>query len=566
MKKKEQLCKYLDAATSNLNWNTGHRHSTLISLCGCVTQNGFDEDDVVNECVSRYAQSDFDATEIEHTVRDCFRRYPVLAGTTQKKSWSKKDKRTKGQEAIVQEDVEDLVDEDELLSTPVPNVDGVRECIPSYFWHYTIPQNGNEYTRFAALIALIVSAGAIFEHIRCQFRSHEKATGKLFFITSGPAASGKSCIEKPHELFYHYAKCIEDESEAEIIKQQEAYKIWKSCQSKCKEEDCGCGAEPFVPKPIRINLSLNISASKLTHQLAQNKNKPCLVFTSELDANLNYKENPISPVLREGYENETISSYTHAHGDVRVDKPYMSVLAAGTPLQLVKFLENKENGLTSRFLTMYLPESEYRGLADEVPVDYKQACEQKKAFVERAKTFGKYAEKTDLTYDIDKTTRAKIDDCIRCIEKRYSAFASEELTSFTRRLPKMIISMAMILQTFQLYEQQTPTYSIRNLDGEIVEMVLSWVPYFVEQHLRLLNSLPDTPINTDGNAMKYAHIAKKLPCEFTFAEACDIFRKYTEVSSRTVRRVLKKWTKAGRLSATHNHYTRTDCGEPHIAG
>ena len=126
--------------------------------------------------------------------------------------------------------------------------------------------------------------------------------------------------------------------------------------------------------------------------------------------------------------------------------------------------------------------------------------------------------------------------------------------------------MAMILQTFHVYEANIPTVSILPLDEEIVGIVLSWIPYLVEQHLRLLDSLPDTPINTDGNAMKYAHIAQKLPCDFSFNEACEIFGEYTTVSTRTVNRVLGKWVKAGRLEKTHNHYRRTDCGETHKAG
>lgn len=72
MDKENNFKKYLDAADPNLNWTPGHRHHTLISLMGSVTQTGFDEEDVVKECIERYAQNDFDADEIEKTVRDCY--------------------------------------------------------------------------------------------------------------------------------------------------------------------------------------------------------------------------------------------------------------------------------------------------------------------------------------------------------------------------------------------------------------------------------------------------------------------------------------------------------------
>lgn len=566
MDKENNFKKYLDAADPNLNWTPGHRHHTLISLMGSVTQTGFDEEDVVKECIERYAQNDFDADEIEKTVRDCYKRYQTQAGIAKKNPRPEKDKGTKRQKAIVQEDMEDIMDEDELLDTPCPDIDALKKYIPDDFWDYAIPKNSNKHTQFASAMALLVSAGAAFRRIRCQFRRQEKATGKLYFIASGRAASGKSCIKRPHELFLHYANAIEAESEAEVTKQKEAHKTWKLCQNKCKEADCGCGAEPVMPAQVRISLSLNISASKLIHQQAHNKNIPCLLYTTEIDNNLDIKENPLSPVLREGYENETISSHTHAHGDVRVDEPNMSMIAAGTPLQVVKLLGNKENGLASRVLIMYLPESDYKGLAEEEEVVYSDFESQRKTFAERAKTFCHYVANTDLTFEIGQKNRAKIDDCIRDIEKRYSIYASDELISFTRRLPKMIINLAMIVQTIRAYDGDTQTYSLLSLDDEIVEIVVSWMPYFVEQHLRLLDSLPDTPVNTDGNAMKYAHIAKNLPCDFTKKEACEMFERYTTVSGRTVTRVLRKWVKAGLLVKTHNRYHRTDCGETHIAG
>ena len=403
---KKNLAAYLDAADGNLDWRDGNRHSTLVSLASTLNKAGFDLHDVISECISRYTQSGFDAKEVESTIEDVYRRYQSDHGTNRESQQTKKDKVTKRQKAIVEKNMEDFVDEDKLLGTPCPDVDVLMKYIPQYFWDYTISKNSNKHTQFASVMALLVSGGAAFMNIRCQVRRGEKATGKLFFITSGPAASGKSCIKRPHELFLAYANAIENESEAEVAKQKEAHTKWKSCQNKCKEEDCGCGAEPVVPGRVRINLSLNISPSKLVHQQAHNKNIPCLLYTTEIDHNLDLKENPLSPVLREGYESETISSHTHAHGDVRVDEPSMALLAAGTPMQVVSLLGNKENGLASRVLIMYLPESDYIGLAEEDSVDYRESVKQKDAFIARAKTFCHYVANTDLTFDIDHINRA----------------------------------------------------------------------------------------------------------------------------------------------------------------
>ena len=334
------------------------------------------------------------------------------------------------------------------------------------------------------------------------------------------------------------------------------------CLKKCKEEDCGCGAEPVIPEQIRIKLSLNISSSKLIHQMHHNLDFPSLLYTTELDSNLDMKDNKLSSNLRSIYENEPISSHTHMHGDVSVDNPYMAILAAGTPAQLVNFLKNKENGLTSRFLISYLPESSYRKLVDEYKINYDTYMAQQEAFKGRAQTFSQYAMNAELTFELTTKSLQAIDACIEEIEKRYATFGSDELTGFIWRLIKMIVNMAIVLTTFGLYEKGIST-GRHTIPDEIIDKVLCWTPYFIEQHIRLLSDLPDTPVNKDSNEIKYAHIFSKLPCDFTFAEACNIFSKHVDVSTKTVQRVLKKWVKAGKLTSAQKHYFRTDCCETH---
>lgn len=540
----------------------GNRHSTIVSLASTLNKAGFDRDDVVSEFTSRYVQSGFDAEEIESTVRDVFHRYSSEHGTNRKSQQSNKDKGTKGHKDIVQDNNDDFVDEDEILQTKCPEADDVRDLIPDYFWDYIIPKNRDNNTRFVVLISFFVAVGAIFRKVRCLVRPNEIATGKLFYIVSGPAASGKSCIGRAYEIFRIHADKIESESQEEVQKGKEAYKNWKMCLKKCKEEDCGCGAEPVIPEQIRIKLSLNISSSKLIHQMGHNLDFPSLLYTTELDSNLDMKDNPLTSPLRAGYEGEPISSHTHMHGDVSVDKTSMAILAAGTPAQLVNFLKNKENGLASRILISYLPESGYRKLVDEYNMDYDTYMAQKEAFKGRAQTFSQYATNAKLTFELTTKSQQAIDACVEEITKRYAIFGSDELTGFIWRSVKMNVNMAIVLTTFGLYEKGIST-GRHAIPDEIIDKVLCWIPYFIEQHIRLLSDLPDTPINKDSNEIKYAHIFSKLPCDFTFAEACNIFSKHVDVSTKTVQRVLKKWVKAGKLSSAQKHYFRTDCSEIH---
>lgn len=564
MNKREQLAAYLDVADPHLDWSAGNRHSTVVSLASSLNKAGFDVEDVVEECTSRYAQADFDADEIEKTVRDIYNRYSSEHGINQKSPQPQKDKGTKGHKDIVQDNDDDFVDEDEILSTQCPEIENAKRLIPDYFWDYIIPKKRGRDIRFVALISLLVAVGTIFRKVRCLMRDAEIVKGKLFFLVSGPAASGKSCIGKGHDFFLTHAKKIEKESREEIRKKEEEYNKWKKCQKDCKEEDCGCGAEPVIPKEIRINLSPNISASKLIHTLANNLDFSSLLYTTELDCNLDIKDSPLSPVLRLGYEHESVSSYTHMHGDVCVDAPEITMLVAGTPAQVVHFLKTKENGLASRFLTSYLPVSKYRKLADEPHLDYDIYMAQKEAFERRAETFSQYAMNADLVFELTPRSQDAIDDHILEMIERYASFASDELTGFIMRLTKMNVSMAMALATFGLYEQNSNTRR-HDIPDDIIDTVLTWNPYFIEQHIRLLSDLPGNPVNKDSNEIECAHIFSKLPCDFTFAEARNIFSKHMNVSTKTVGRKLKMWVEAGKLNAyKKGHYSRTDCSETSI--
>lgn len=560
MKKKQYLVAYLLAAGNNLNWSVGNRHSTLISLASTLNKAGFDEEDAVAECTSRYAQSDFDTDEIEKTVRDVYRRYSSEHGTKQKSFTPQKDKGTKGHKGTLPDNEEELIDDDKLLPAKCPDVEEVRKYVLDFFYKYIINPKRSKEIQFTTLIAFLTATGAMFKSVRCLIKSGEVATAKLYYLVSGPAASGKSCIGRGNEIFRIHAKHIENESKEEARKKKEEHKNWEKCQKNCKEGDCGCGAEPVIPALVKIDLSLNISSSRLIQKTVDNGPLPCLLYTTEIDSNLDMKENPLSPTLRATYEGEPISSYTQIRGDVYKDKTQLALLAAGTPAQLTNFFKNKENGLASRCLNNYLPESPYQGLKDEGDLDYDTYKAHQEAFEERAKTFSQYAMNAELTFNLTKSSREMIDTYIKDAEMRYARFSSDSLDSFIRRLTKKDVNLAMILTVFGLYEKGIRTGK-HDIPDEIIALVISWNDFWIDQHVRLLSSLPDIPVNKDSYETTYAYIFEKLPCKFTFGQAAEIFKIIQDVHPKTVQRVLKKWVSKGRLRSEHRCYYKADCPE-----
>lgn len=558
MDKQEQLSKYLDTADSNLNWTPGNRHQNLVSLVGCLNQNGFDKEDVTRECFSRYAQPGFDEKEIIKIIESVYENYASQHGTKQNFQPIQKDKWTKRQIDTLQENEEDVLDDEILYGTECPDVEEVRKYIPDWIYDYIIDPKRSKAVQFSTLMSVLVAAGAMMKGVKCMVK-RDFFTTFLFYFVSGAPASGKSCIGLGHKLFNIHAERIESESDEEIRKKKEEHKAWDKCEKKCKDEDCGCGPEPNVPNPVKIDLSLNISHSKLISHLQTNGDIPTLLYTSEVESNLNIKENPITSCLRAVFEGEPVSSHTHAHGDVKQNEPKMAIIAAGTPGQWITFLKSKEDGLTSRWIGNFLPDSPYEPLGDEDDLDFNTYMDKEIAFRNRVVTFSTYVTNTDISLKLSCDGKRLFDDYFKEAEKRYAVFASAALDGFVRRSRGVCIRLAMILTAINIYDknQGGGTYDIPD---DIVKLVISWNDFWIEQHRLLLSFLPEITTQ-DVNEPKYAQLLKKLPCMFTLSQAFDIQKSSQEVSKRTMQRVLEKWLNKGLLRRKLQHYYKTDCEE-----
>lgn len=560
MDQENKFLNYCDAADPHMNWSKGNRHFSLVSLASNANKAGFDENVVITECIRRYAEPDFDDKEIRETISDVYKRYSSDHGSKQKAFTPKTDKRTKGQKDTSQNTEEDLLDEDELLTTKYPDVEEVRQYIPAAFYDYIIDNNKSKEINFTTLISVLVAMGTVMKGVKCLMRRGEVVTTFIYYLVCGAAASGKSCIDKGYKFFKIHKDIIENESREEYKKKKEEYKKWEKCQKNCKEEDCGCGAEPIIPKIVKILMSLNISASKLIHQLFDNGPIPSLLYATELDSFLNIKENPLSPVLRAAYEGEPLSSHTHMHGDVAKDNTQMSISAAGTPLQAAAFFKNKEDGLVSRFICNSLPDLPYESLKNESNIDFNTYNNKKDAFRERVRTFIKHALNLKLILNLTQTSREIIDVYFEDVEKRYASYNSPALLSFIRRLRKMDIRLAMILTVLWLYDK-TEVRSSYDIPDDIIKLMISWNDFWIEQHIRLLSLLPDEEEKPTSNELKYAHVYKSLPCDFDFSYAKTIFNDKAGVSDKTAQRTLKTWVKKNLLTQKLQRYYKTDCKE-----
>lgn len=560
----ERLSNYLDVASPNLNWIPGNRNNTLFYLACCLNRAGFSVEDVVKICSERYVQQDFTVGEIESVIRGVFERYSSEHGVNRKSFTSQRDKLTSGQVVdgrSQQTDLRDVLDEDEVLITPCPDVETLRPYIPDFLFDYVVDPNSSKEVQFAAVMGLLVASGTMMQ-ATCWLGKGEEVSPYLYFVTIGEAASGKSCIKNAADLFRFYADPIEQASKSRKEERDAEIKAWKKCVKNCKEEDCGCGDEPVkIEKTYVLCISPNTSQSKLIDRLSTNETYPTLIYTTELDFKMEFKEMPLSAALRALYEGESISTHSHLHGDIMVVHPKGSLLVAGTPGQTVRFFGNKEDGLVSRVLPMALPESLYRPLSRAVDINEEMEREKRIALPGKVQDYASYVGQIQ-TLRLTDTDRILLDNYFSQLDARYAQYASSPLKSFYRRLRGMVVRMAMILTANVLYREKASQLLPHYIPEEVIKLLLSYCDFFIEQHIRLLDTLPDAQVKDAGSELIHASIFNSLSCNF---ETSDVYKKFKDnnMSGRTARRAIKKWENAGLIERVQGKgkYRKVHCNE-----
>lgn len=561
MDQENKIQKYCDAADPHMNWSKGNRHLSLVSLACNANKAGFDENVVISECTRRYAEPDFDDKEIRETISDVYKRYSSDHGSNQKAFSPKTDKKTKGQIDTSTETDDDFLSEEDILCTPCPDISKAKKYIDDNIYGWVIDPQSGQVIQMAAFLALVAAMGATMKDVKCLLRKAEVVGTNLYFILTGAAASGKSCIEPSRDFFRAYAKDVENKSREEVKQQTQAHKAWEKCNKRCEEEDCGCGAEPVVPPLKDIDLSLNTTASRLITQLVNNGDIPTLLSTSELAANMDMKDAPLSPLLRMAHAGETISYNTQKYGNIKIYNTKLTIIGAGTPEQVVGVIKNKEDGLASRSFFICLPDTPYKALYTDDDFDFDEYEAKEEAFEKRALTFAHYAANVKINFKLTKKSQKYIDIYFIEAEKSFAKYASDALYSFLRRLRSGDVIIAQILATsyFYINLKGSGTYEIPD---EIIELVISWNDYFIEQHIRVLNMLPDPQVNKDSNELKHPELLKKLPCDFTCREAWEIAKPIIDISERNLRRVINKWKDKNIITKKGKTFHKVDCQEP----
>ena len=472
-----------------------------------------------------------------------------------------------GEEKAISSKVQDVYDaiEHSINSVSVPKTIIFNSQLPEIVqrikgYH---PQTTEELD-FLQTIALLNALGMMMINVTFAMKQDEIIYPFLYLTTIGPAAGGKSTVKIADWIAWIHISRIHEEKRKEVEARKEEHKKWKKCTTDCKEEDCGCGPEPIeIPMPT-LNISATISQSKMIQVMYENAPYCTWLFETELDnASHTNKQDygNLSSTLRKAFEFETLSSHTHLHGNVCVELPKLCLILCGTPKQIIRFLVNKEDGLSSRCIFFNLSYQPYRGIA-EFDDSHTHTDTFWKDIKPRIIGISQYFEKHPLHLTLSREGRERIDEYFRAKEESVLVYNDAAYISSTRRMRGILLRLAMVITALEACEANCAEEHYPISLGTI-DLVLIWADFLLAQSYQVCDMLPE-PTMTASEEKIYAKkvIFDRLPCRFESSIYEKELAGIPNYSKSTFKRDLKEWIKTGLLrKVKHGYYEKVNCQE-----
>lgn len=357
------LPKYLDKVDQDVAMIPGVRHRNLLaSITPRLNRAGFEKGAVIEECVTRYSEPDFQRKEITEIIEYIYEHNKDEFGKN-KKTYSTKQRLVetlKGQKAQKSKSSLDAEMEDEEVDTDsffapiyakMPVYTEYKDRLPRLL-QYSIDDKQFPDVQWAMLMSLIAAFGGM--PIDLWFYSDKKHYPIFSVMWYGESGSGKGQIGAVREVTNLYINAIRKrQQEEEILPAKEAQKQYDDCMAQWKAGDkktpCDCGEKPVIPEEKHLMSSAQTSQSQLTLRCAKNLPFTTYCFTEEVgNANDNRKQKYgiQSAFLRDLIEGATVISDFKTSDYCKVDHPRFVLIAGGTPSAVQAYIDNQEDGFS----------------------------------------------------------------------------------------------------------------------------------------------------------------------------------------------------------------------------
>ncbi|WP_337942112.1 DUF3987 domain-containing protein [Parabacteroides sp.] len=509
----------------------GSRNQTVYRL-GCeANRMGFGRDETASFCLPLLHVADFTDEEILQALSSAYQGNKDEHAARPNGRRTQKDKKD-----TVTISGEELRERTPFLPSDITS--GLPPLLGKALRFYTDPRE-----RDMAFLAACTVLSACLPRVWGIY-NRKRVYPHLFTVEVAPAGNGKSCINDMRRLADRYASLIEIETKRKEDDYHQALEEWelKKTVAHQKKQAVRVTDAPVKASTCYFFIPTQITKAKLLVHLAENGEIGGLMADSEIDTLISSGRQDygqFDDLLRKAFHHEPVASSRKTDNEmIRIERPRLAVLLAGTPGQFSRLVPDAENGLASRLLL-------YTCRSEAVWQDVSSAGE--------AGQFEKYLDtlseqvmevalllrKRRLQVRLTTGQWRELNDHFSTLLRETDLFGSESFLGAVKRHGLMAYRLCMI---FTALEAASLDYGVDELFCSDLHFhaALSVIDVCLA-HSRLLmtqlSASADIPELTCPDYFR--SIFDRLPEEFTLAELYEL-GEAVHISDRTIRRHLSR--------------------------
>ncbi|MEY8610175.1 DUF3987 domain-containing protein [Parabacteroides segnis] len=475
------LSNYIDKFEASNPFAGGGRHSFVLKLASALNSAGFDENEVMAECLRRYVEPGFAEKEIRGIVSDVYRRYRSSHGSN---PWCPPTAST-GQKSLTSVTSLTPISENPTTESESPlgfDIDPDEVGLP-HFDRVVID-------RFPGLLSDVLKVAAddreydlmVLSSLTVLSTIMPGVSGMLkkqlykppfYTLIIGPSGSGKGCINVVRKLADPWQDYIFDISKAKVKEYEEQKELSDNykAQVRAAKGKKPAGPPPEEPVPVcqkRLHMSGYTTTARMIEQLDVNSPYASFLYETELESVNNTIMQDFggySYVLNQAFQHERIGCSSKTNGTSFIEFPELGFLATGTPGMLLKLIPSTESGLYSRLLIYRIT-----GRADYQPLtsvdDTMCSVRYFERLGQRVLDMAVHLEKSPTFVVFSDKQRKRLD---RYFEREYNnvrVFGNDDVASVVLRHRLIIFRIAMTLTGIRKGETKSTAEEIEILDDD----------------------------------------------------------------------------------------------------
>ncbi len=367
-----------------------------------------------------------------------------------------------------------------------------------YIVRNMVRQFSEDHDMDVALASCLTLFSQLMSKTYFTFGELGKVNVNLFTYVLGDAGAGKSGMTRVAKMF----KKVDEDFIAQRNALIEEVKMFNELSKEEQKEYVESGNDRPEVRWKGFIIPADVTAAALKGLLNDTGGLGCLVAT-EVDTMTRFSgsENDISSLLRESYENETISSARAGDGvegkrPIYIARPRPSVLISSTFGQVKRLITNVEDGLFSRFNFETLPNNtdlkdffttekvDYTALQDQVFEIY-----QKSGYDQFPSGDGLFDEMREMAFEFkvnDIAIRKFVLDRLQGVMTDLTDNVSMSFTSSVKRALTRVYRIATVLSALKILEKDGQYLNHSNfMDVESIEAATEIVVTSLEKSVSL---------------------------------------------------------------------------------